>query len=74
VADFYLNDHGRQLLGGSWALLYDTVSFMPDCYFNPAFLLPKREESREARAHRARSRSSAGWTHAHPARACRRRR
>jgi len=77
VTDFYINDHGRQLpglIGGSWALLYDTVSFMRQCYFNAAFALPKREESREARAHRARSRASVGWTRVHPAHARRRRR
>jgi|GEM_PF-3292530 len=77
VTDFFLNDHGRQLpglVGGSWALLYDTVSFMRQCYFNAAFLLPTRAESREARAHRTRSRSSVGWTHAHPEHTRRRRR
>jgi len=75
--DSYLNDHGRQLpglIGGSWALLYDTLTFMRDCYFNAAFLLPTREESREARGQRTRSRSSAGWSHAHPEHARRRRR
>lgn len=76
VTDSWLNDHGRQLpglIGSSWALTYDTRTFMERLYF-ANFVLPKREESREARAHRARSRSSAGWTHAHLAHARRRRR
>ncbi|HEY0161016.1 MAG TPA: hypothetical protein VGF28_27290 [Thermoanaerobaculia bacterium] len=76
VTDSWLNDHGRQLPGlitTSWALAYHTRTFMEQVYF-ANFLLPKREESREARAHRARSRSSAGWTHMHPEHARRRRR
>jgi hypothetical protein len=76
VSDSWLNDHGRQLPGlinSSWALAYHTRAFMQEVYFAD-FLLPKREESREARAHRARSRSSAGWTHTHPEHARRHRR
>jgi hypothetical protein len=55
TTDSFLNDHGRQLpglVGGSWALVYDTLSFMRQLYFNATFTLPKREESREARANR----------------------
>lgn len=68
TTDSFLNDHGRQLpglVGGSWALVYDTLSFMRQLYFNATFTLPKREESREARAERARARST-GWKHIHP--------
>jgi hypothetical protein len=70
-----MHEHGRQLpglIGGSWALAYDTRTFMEQAYFSADFVLPKREESREARAERARSRS-AGWKHAHPEHARRRR-
>jgi len=77
VTDSYLNDHGRQLpglIGGSWALLFDTVSFMGQCYFNTNFVLPTRKASRRARSHRARLRSSPGWTRAQPAKPHRRRR
>ena len=65
VTDSWLNDHGRQLpglVGSSWALAYDTRTFMERVYF-ANFVLPKREESREARAHRARSRLGRMDTH-----------
>ena len=75
VTDSFINDHGRLLPGalGAWELEWHTVTFMRDCFFNPNFVLPKREESREARAERARSRSTA-WKHTHPEHARRRRR
>jgi hypothetical protein len=76
VTDSWLNDHGRQLPGlinTSWALAYDTLTFMQEVYFGD-FLLPKRDNGREARADRAQSRSSAGWKHSHPEHARRRRR
>jgi hypothetical protein len=75
VTDSWLNDHGRQLaglIGGSWALAYDTRMFMQEVYFAD-FLLPTREESREARACRTRSRASVGWTRTLPTHARRRR-
>ncbi len=74
VTDSYLNDHGRQLpglVGGSWTLLYDTLTFMRELYFNAAFTVPKREESREARAAYTLSRSE--WKHTRPEHARRRR-
>ena len=75
VTDSFLNDRGRCLPGAlsGWSLAWDTLTFMKDCYFNPAFVLPKRDEGREARADRARSRSSGGWKHLHPEHAFRRR-
>jgi len=75
VTDHALNDWGRVLPGALpvWGLAWDTLTFMRHCYFNPQFVLPKRDESREARAARARSRSSVGWKHPHRERACRRR-
>lgn len=76
VTDSWLNDHGRQLPGiisSSWALAYHTPVFMRQLYF-ANFLVPTREESRDARARRARSRSSARWTRTHPEHTHRRRR
>jgi hypothetical protein len=60
VTDAWLNDHGRTLpalLGASWALTYDTVTFMQRVYF-AKFLLPTRMESRAARAARGRRRTA----------------
>lgn len=73
VTDSFLNDRGRLLPGvlSAWSLEWDTLTFMRDGFFNPNFVLPKREESREARADRTRSRS-AGWKHTHPEHARRR--
>ena len=76
VTDSWLNDHGRLLpglIGSSWALAYDTRTFMEQVYF-ANFLLPKRDESRELRAERTRSRASAAWSHRHPEHDQRRRR
>jgi len=73
---YALSDWGRLLPGalpGS-SLAWDTLGFTTGAYFNPKFLLPKREEGREARAARTRSRSSAGWTRTHPEHTHRRRR
>lgn len=55
VSDSYLNDRGRQIpgvLGGSWSLRFDTVTFMKEAYFNAEFILPTRAASRAARADR----------------------
>lgn len=75
--DSYLNDHGRQLpglIGGSWQLAWDTVTFMTQCYFNSEFVTPTRAASRAARADRSRTRSAAGCGHEHPTPGSRRRR
>jgi len=74
ISDHALNDCGRLLPGAlpGWALAWDTLTFMAGAYFNPEFVLPKREESRAVRAQRARSRS-VGWKHTHPEHARRRR-
>jgi hypothetical protein len=67
VTDHALNDWGRLLPGAlpGWGLAWDTLGFMAGAYFNPQFILPKREESRKVRAQRTQSRS-AGWKHTHP--------
>ncbi len=75
VTDAFLNDHGRQLpglIGGSWALAFDTLTFMKECYFNTEFVVPTRAASRAARADREVTRSCK-HTHVTPTARLRRR-